>query len=178
VEPDGDQILSIAGGLETSKESLVPELLKNIGKALRATKDGDKTLTTSFSLELELVKQKKKKVKEQSKELVFENENQAILSCDQLRVLHKWWDTLKPALRLKVENREAYVKIIGYTTTSGDDRYNTNLGEKRAIDVKNLLDTIIGKRAENEGIADIRYSSKGEISDSPDRYVKIIVIER
>lgn len=113
-----------------------------------------------------------------SKELIFESENQAILSCDQLRVLHKWWNTLNPDLKSKVENREAYVKVIGFTTTTGNDRYNTKLGEQRALDVKKLLDTIIGKRSENEGVADIRFSSKGEISDNPDRYVKILVIEK
>ncbi|WP_052593976.1 OmpA family protein [Aureispira sp. CCB-QB1] len=113
-----------------------------------------------------------------SKELIFESENQAILSCDQLRVLHKWWDSLQQELKNKVENREAYIKVIGYTTTTGNDRYNDKLGEQRALDVKKLLDTIIGKKSETEGVADIRYSSKGEISDDPDRYVKILVIVR
>ncbi|WP_408913547.1 hypothetical protein [Aureispira sp. CCB-E] len=34
---------------------------------------------------------------------------------------------------------------MGYTTTTGNDRYNDKLGEQRALDVKKLLDTIIGK---------------------------------
>lgn len=113
------------------------------------------------------------KVANNTKELVFEKENQAILSCDELRTLQRWWEELK----LKIENRQAHIKIIGYTTTTGSDLYNFKLGKDRAFDVGNLLASMIGRDLKGTSIADIRPITKGEQSNDPNRYVKILVIE-
>ncbi|BDS13457.1 OmpA family protein [Aureispira anguillae] len=113
-----------------------------------------------------------------SKKLIFESENQAILSCDQLRTLYQWWKNLNAELKSKIENREAYIKVIGYTTKTGKDTYNLKLGGERALDVKKSLELIIGKNSEEDPIAEIKYLSQGEWSLNPKRYVKILVIER
>lgn len=95
-----------------------------------------------------------------------------------MRTLQDWWKGLKDDLKIKIENREAYIKITGYTTTTGDDSYNQKLGENRAIDVRNLLISIIGFDEKNNSIAQIKCNSEGENSDDPNRYVKILVIEK
>ncbi|BDS13459.1 OmpA family protein [Aureispira anguillae] len=111
-----------------------------------------------------------------SKKLIFESENQAILSCDQLRTLQDWWKGLKDDLKNKVKNREAYIEVIGYTTTTGNDLYNYNLAGDRAFDVGRLLAGMIGITLEGKSIADIRPISEGENTDNPNRYVKILIV--
>lgn len=111
-----------------------------------------------------------------SKKLIFESENQAILSCNELRTLHRWWEELSPNLKKKIKDKTAEIEIVGYTTTTGTDRYNDKLGLERALDVRNALTKIIGIDAENKSIAVISCSTKGELSDEPSRYVKLIVI--
>lgn len=113
-----------------------------------------------------------------STKLIFESENQAILSCNQLRTLYQWWENLNSELKSKIENREAYIKVIGFTTKTGRDTYNLKLGGERALDVKKSLELIIGKNSEEDPIAEIKYLSQGEWSNNPKRYVKILVIER
>lgn len=118
------------------------------------------------------------KVANNTKELVFEKENQAILSCDQLRTLQRWWEELNPKLKQNIRNKTAEIVIIGYTTETGTDLYNLKLGQDRAVDVRDLLVKIIGVNTENKSIAIISCSTKGEYSDQSKRYVKIIVKKR
>jgi outer membrane protein OmpA-like peptidoglycan-associated protein len=114
-----------------------------------------------------------------TKELVFENENQAILSSDQTKHLQQWWDQLNSELQTKVKNREAKIEITGYTSETGTHDYNLKLGEERAFDTGKKLATIIGKDLDSgKSIAEIIPISKGEESNEPQRYVKIIIIQK
>jgi hypothetical protein len=113
-----------------------------------------------------------------TKELVFENENQAVLSSDKLDTLHLWWNELNPNLRYKIENREAIIWITGYTSKSGTDEYNYQLGEDRARYCQQMLHKIIGKGSNGEGLAIINIRSMGEYQENTSRYVIIKVIDK
>jgi outer membrane protein OmpA-like peptidoglycan-associated protein len=174
VELANDNTLSFTGGIIENEKSAFSEAITHYMSTLKIKK---KNFITSFSLVLELEKEAVKKVPSKTKELIFENENQAILSCDQLRTLQDWWAKLNPDLKLKIENRKAHIKIIGYTTTTGSDLYNFKLGKDRAFDVGNLLASMIGRDLEGKSIADIRPITQGEKSNDPNRYVKILVVQ-
>lgn len=123
-------------------------------------------------------KAKEEKVAPKTKELIFESENQAILSCDQLRTLYKWWDSLSPDLKEKIENREVQIKVIGYTSDTGKDRYNHKLGGERAQDVAKMIEGLVATDSDGKGLIDIKCSSRGEWTEDDRRYVKIIVKQK
>jgi outer membrane protein OmpA-like peptidoglycan-associated protein len=61
-------------------------------------------------------------------------------------------DTLGTAVRYLKEHMDVRVEIQGHTDSKGTDEYNMKLGERRAISVKNFL--------ESQGIAASRISTK------------------
>lgn len=173
VDVQENNLLSLSGGVRENDNSIIPDSLRYYGPS---TRTHQAEMKLSFSLMLELEKGKNQKiVTPKVQELVFEKENQAVLSSDQLRVLQKWWDSLNVELKESIKRQEAYIEIIGYTTTTGTDLYNHKLGKERAIDVRDLLIEIIGVNTDNKSIAIINCSTKGELSDNPSRYVKIII---
>lgn len=175
VELEHKTTLSFTGGIIENQKSAFSEAITHYMSTLKIRK---KDFVTSFSLVLELEKEVPIKMANNTKELVFEKENQAILSCDQLRTLQRWWEELNPKLKQNIRNKTAEIVIIGYTTETGTDLYNLKLGQDRAVDVRDLLVKIIGVNTENKSIAIISCSTKGEYSDQSKRYVKIIVKKR
>jgi outer membrane protein OmpA-like peptidoglycan-associated protein len=172
VNLESDTLVTITGGLTQNTESIFPETVK---KYLNNQIKGNKELTTSFSISLELKKEKEIKIKPKVKKLVFEKENQAILSSDQTSVLIEWWKKIDIELKKLIKNRKASIEIIGYTSPTGSNDYNLNLGEERAIHTKNTLTKIIGKDSEGNSRAIIYTKSWGENTEYPQRYVQIII---
>ncbi|BDS14339.1 OmpA family protein [Aureispira anguillae] len=107
------------------------------------------------------------------KELVFERENQAELSNTQFKELHQWWLSLDKATLAAVKNREMVITIEGYTSHTGKEIDNFNLGRMRGLTIKKYLDGMIGK-IDGRGIAKINIISIGEAKQSK-RYAKIII---
>lgn len=172
---DANNVFSFTGGLSENKGGSWDDTVKYyIKNKLENKKDFD----SSFSLSLGLKEDNSPQITPKLKELIFEKENQAILSCNQLRTLQRWWDELNPKLKKNIKNQTAEIEIIGYTTETGTDLYNLKLGQDRALDVRDLLVKIIGVNTENKSIAIISCSTKGEYSNKPKRYVKIIVKNR
>ncbi len=109
-----------------------------------------------------------------SLELVFEEENQVELSEDQLNILYKWWKNLKSEYKDVIRNRQAKIIVRGYTSSTGDERYNMTLGTKRAKYVYDYLNDIIGS-SDGKNIAKIYIESAGEHEEDR-KHVKITVI--
>ena len=151
--------------------SVVPQKIKDwLNKKIV----GKTELTKTFSLKVSAAAPSEKApMTPVEKELVFEKENQAVLSSDQLRVLYQWWKELSPAYRLAIEKKKAVIFIEGYTSHSGDDTYNYKLGLDRAKHCEEMLKNIIGT-IDGKSIAIIRVSTSGEFEESK-RYVKITI---
>ncbi|BDS14341.1 OmpA family protein [Aureispira anguillae] len=111
------------------------------------------------------------------KELVFERENQAILSSDQASVCRKWWQELDPRLKELVRNRKAKVVIQGFTSPTGTERYNEILGTKRAQHIARLLKPKIGVDDNGNAVCIFECIGEGEETGDPKRYVKIKIVE-
>ncbi|MCP4441996.1 MAG: OmpA family protein [Aureispira sp.] len=175
----------VKGGIFENTDSVLPDDIKSIMEGLGkigkrvtgmdAVEDGSKGLVSSFSVALELEKVLEKLV---TQEVVFEKENQAVLSSDQRAVCVDWWKKLDSKLKTLIEDRKAKVKIIGFTSPPGSKEYNLRLGEDRAKHVAELLATFIGKNLKGECIADLRISSYGEEIGESKRYVRIIIEEK
>ena len=112
-----------------------------------------------------------------SKELVFEKENQAVLSSDKREVCLEWWRQLKPELKEAIRSQKAKIVIRGYTSPPGSFEYNAALAEERARAVARILIPKIGSNIDGKPLAIIRIIGEGEDTDNPRRYVKIEVIE-
>ena len=110
------------------------------------------------------------------KELVFEKENQAVLSSDQTSILIKWWNGIDATTKIK--RREVYIEITGFTSTTGSNNYNYELGKDRARDVGKKLSGIIGESLSGEPVAEIRVNSFGEDTEDPRKYVKIYISDK
>jgi outer membrane protein OmpA-like peptidoglycan-associated protein len=150
----------------------------NIKKWLSNSIKGKEELIKTFSLKLQ-PKREEKPVQQPAasaeQELIFEKENQAVLSSDQREVCMKWWYELSPMLKKKLRNKEAKLIIQGYTTPSGTTRYNDRLAEERAKETLKVLAPKIG--VDLEGKPAFLYSiiAEGEYTDNSYRYVKITV---
>lgn len=112
-----------------------------------------------------------------SKELFFEKENQATLSNAQVKAIHQWWGQLPPTLQEQIKASEVTVEVIGYTSHTGSNIYNSTLGKKRAQCVGELLSDIIGETLDGKSIADINCSTRGEDAKEASRKVLILVKE-
>ncbi len=111
------------------------------------------------------------------KELVFEKENQAVLSSDQRSVCLDWWRQLKPEVQEAIRNREMKIRITGYTSPTGTTIYNTQLADKRAQHISDMLTYKIGKDTKGESLAIIQVIGEGEDTDDDRRYVKIEIMQ-
>ncbi len=91
--------------------------------------------------------------------LRVEQENQAVSSSDQLRVLYQWWKELKPELKSKIQEQKAQIVITGYASSTGTERYNQQLGNKRAKHVAEMLMYKIGIHLNGDiPVFDVLYS--------------------
>ncbi len=175
IDLDNADRLSISGGTQINTTAVFP---KGIKQWLSTKTVGKAELIRSFSLKLSAAKAEKapsRPVAPVEKELVFEKENQAVLSSDQLRVLYQWWKELKPELKSKIQEQKAQVVITGYASNTGTERYNQQLGKKRAEDAKKILLDLIGNDSSNKPIADIISNSEGEWIENPRRCLKIVI---
>lgn len=111
-----------------------------------------------------------------SKELIFESENQAILSSDQRKVCVYWWEQLKPELKERIRNKKAKIVVKGFASPPGSIEYNEKLAMKRAQNIAKILSNKIGVDLDGKPIGIFNIISKGEETDDPKRYVKIIVV--
>jgi hypothetical protein len=157
-------------GLTSDKINDLKKLFNRITLQDTITKEKG-ALSSAYTVSLELVKTPK--ISSKVDELIFEKENQAILSSDQTKHLQLWWKMLNPKLKERIENQEALIIVEGFTSHTGGHDYNLKLGKDRAKDVRKKLHSIIGD-INGEEIAKIKIGTFGEIEESR-RYVRIKV---
>lgn len=103
------------------------------------------------------------------KEVLFEKENQRDISDLQFVELEKWYFSLSDDIRKQIEDKTLKIIVNGYTTHTGTEKHNSDLGDYRATTVSNILERFIGK-----GLANITERSIGEREKSK-RYAEIII---
>lgn len=171
---DANNVFSFTGGLSENKGGNWDDAVKYyIKDQLENKKDFD----SSFSLSLELKEDNNQKITPKLKELVFEKENQAILSSDQKNICFEWWQKLNPKLKNDVRNRKAKIVIQGFASPPGSDEYNNELGLDRARNVAKLLKPKIGTDINGEPLCIFQLLGEGEQTDDPRRYVRISILE-
>ncbi|MCI4670779.1 MAG: DUF4157 domain-containing protein [Bacteroidia bacterium] len=72
-------------------------------------------------------------------DILFEKENQENLSPEGKQRLGMWWNNIPQEVQQKVLSGELTVFLDGHTSMTGTDRYNSELGEKRAQNVREAL---------------------------------------
>lgn len=168
-----DNTISIGGGVYENKKSTMPEALKK----LYAYRNFSKDISTHFSLVLELEKEASPKSPPKEKELIFEKENQAILSSNQKNVCFEWWQKLNSKLKNDIRNRKAKIVIQGFASPPGSDEYNNELGLDRARNVAKLLKPKIGTDINGESLCIFQLVGEGEQTNNPRRYVRITILD-
>lgn len=174
VDLDNADRLSISGGTTVNTMSVVPQKIKDwLNKKIV----GKTELTKTFSLKVSAAAPAKKApMAPVEKELVFEKENQAVLSSDQREVCLEWWENLSIKHKEAVRNQKAKLVIRGFTSSTGTELYNETLAAKRAQHVAKMLVPKIGRDIEGKPVCRFELIAKGERTDDPKRYVRITVV--
>lgn len=110
--------------------------------------------------------------------IVLTKNQLTFLSDKQLNTLLQWWNGIPTDTQRKVESQHLYIQVTGYYPLSKAKEYLKKQIQKDILLMEKILIGIIGKDTKGKGIADIRSSTKEVISNTPDRYVKILVIEK
>jgi len=91
------------------------------------------------------------------------------------------YGTLKEIAKVLTDNPDIKIKIVGYTDSDGDDKYNLDLSKRRAAAVKNVLVSEFGidaSRIETDGKGETEPVAKNDsvINKALNRRVEFIKI--
>ena len=89
--------------------------------------------------------------------------------------LFTWWQGLHPSVRKSVERGETPITVSGHASTTGSQKFNLELSQKRANRVKNILQSFFGSDSHPNVFAFGKLLAKqpGEVAEERRADVKI-----